>query len=83
MAACLQVLACRWAAVAKIEFAQMTPASHMAHNRWYASMTRAEVIAYAERKMMPVKMMLASHKKARRAVAEFNRRAAAARIDSR
>jgi hypothetical protein len=35
-------------------------------DRWMATMTRAEVVAYAERKMMPTRFMLRNWKAARK-----------------
>lgn len=49
-----------------IEFEEITDESRRRYTRWLASKTKAEVRAYAERKMMPEDYMLRDWKRARK-----------------
>jgi hypothetical protein len=49
-----------------IEFVEYTAEHRREYARWLASLSKAEVIAYAERKMMPRDYMLDQWKQARK-----------------
>lgn len=53
-----------------IEFVEYTPEMAKRLQRSLAAMTRAEVVEYAERKMMPTRYMLGRWKQARKAQRE-------------
>lgn len=49
-----------------IEFVEYTDEHRRKYARWLASLSRAELLEYAERKMMPSRYMLSQWKAARK-----------------
>lgn len=50
-----------------VKFEPVTRESLRAVQRWFATLTRPEVLAYADQKLMDRRLMLSSHKAARKA----------------